>query len=83
MQTLKVNVVELRVQMARANIKPTTLAERAGIHRNTVYNILKSKSADLDCIGTLTYTLNQFLQEADYAPIGPFGLLMEADKEPA
>ncbi len=79
MQTLKVNVTELRVGMARANIKPGILADRAGIHRNTIYNILKSKSADLDCIGVLTFTLSQFLQEAGYPPIGPFSLLMVYD----
>lgn len=78
MQTLKVNTEVLRVEMARANIGSSELAARAGVHRNTIANILKSEQADLASIGVVTCALNQALREGDYQEIGPFGLLMEA-----
>lgn len=78
MQTLKVNTEVLRVEMARANIGPGELAVRARVHRNTITNILKSETADLQSLGSITYALNDALRDGGYAEIGPYGLLMTA-----
>lgn len=79
MQTLQVNVPELRAQMGRANIKATDLAIRAGVHRNTINNILRRRGGDLESVGRITSALNAVLREEGFAEIGPFGLLEQAD----
>lgn len=78
MQTLKVNVEVMRVEMARAGLRAGDLAERANVHRNTIHNILNSETAGLESIGQITHALNQSLREGGYREIGPFGLLMES-----
>ena len=41
MQTLRVDTETMRVEMARAEIGPSALAERAGVHRNCISRILQ------------------------------------------
>ena len=75
MQTLTVNTETMRVEMARAKISTTLLAQQAGVHRNCINRILRTGTADLNSIGTITWALNNLLQKAGYTEIGPFGLL--------
>lgn len=88
MKTLKVNVVELRVQMARANIKVVDLAAAAGVHPNTINKVLRTEIADLRTVGAVTFALNDALSAGGFPEMSPFGLLMpteeaEPEREPA
>lgn len=75
MPTLKVDVVELRALMGRANVTQTKLAELANVHRNTIIKIMRNETADLETIGALANGLNTALAEAGQPEIGPFDLL--------
>lgn len=83
MQTLRVDTETMRVEMARAEIGPSALAERAGVHRNCISRILRTGAADLDSIGAITFALNETLRGAGYAEIGPYGLLTPTEVEAA
>lgn len=75
MPKLKVDALELRAQMGRANITQNQLAELAEIHRNTVTKILKNETADLETIAALAYGLNIALAEVGQPTISPFDIL--------
>jgi transcriptional regulator with XRE-family HTH domain len=53
MPKLKVDVIELRAQMGRANVTQTQLAELSGVHRNTIAKVLKNETADLETVAAL------------------------------
>lgn len=72
---LKVDVVELRGQMGRANLSQAQLAELADVHRNTISKIMRNETADLETIAALTSGLNSALRELSQPMIGPFDLL--------
>lgn len=75
MPTLKVDVVELRALMGRANVSQAQLAELANVHRNTISKIMRNETADLETIGALANGLNKALASAGQPEIGPFDLL--------
>lgn len=75
MPTLKVDVVELRALMGRANVSQAQLAELANVHRNTISKIIRNETADLETIGALANGLNMALAAAGQPEIGPFDLL--------
>lgn len=88
MRTLEVDVVELRVQMARANISVVDLAKAAGIHRNTLARIQRNETTELGTIGAVTFALNDALRAGGFPEMSPFGLLKptaeaEPEREPA
>jgi len=75
MPELKIDVPELRAQMGRANVTRVRLAGLAGVHENTVGNILKNRTADLDTVAALTNGLNIALRAEGQKEIGPYDLL--------
>lgn len=75
MPTLKVDVVELRSLMGRANVSQAQLAELANVHRNTVSKVMRNETADLETIGALANGLNKALAVLEQPEIGPFDLL--------
>lgn len=75
MPELKVDVIELRALMGRANVSQARLAELANIHRNTVGKVLRNETADLETIAALTHGLNKALRQLAQPEIGPFDLL--------
>lgn len=75
MPTLKVDVVELRSLMGRANVSQAQLAELANVHRNTVSKVMRNETADLETIGALANGLNKALAALEQPEIGPFDLL--------
>lgn len=72
---LKVDVVELRSLLGRANISQAQLADLAAVHRNTITKVMKNETADLDTVASLANGLNMALDEAGQPQIGPFDLL--------
>lgn len=75
MPTLKVDVVELRSLMGRANISQAQLAELASVHRNTITKVMRNQTADLETVAALANGLNTALRAAGEPEIGPFDLL--------
>lgn len=75
MPELKVDVVELRALMGRANISQAQLADLAKVHRNTISKVIRNATADLETIAALTHGLNGALKKVDQPEIGPFDLL--------
>ena len=73
---LKIDVPEMRAQMGRANVTQIRLSELAGVHFNTVGNVLRSNTADLDTVAALTNGLNIALRAEGQQEIGPYGLLI-------
>jgi transcriptional regulator with XRE-family HTH domain len=75
MPELKVDVVEMRGLMGRADISQAQLAELSNVHRNTVNKVLRNATADLETVAALTHGLNKALRKAGQPEVGPFDLL--------
>lgn len=75
MPELKVDVIELRALMGRANISQAQLARLASVHRNTISKVLRNETSDLETVAALTHGLNKALREEGQPEIGPFDLL--------
>lgn len=72
---LKVDVVELRSLLGRANISQAQLAELANVHRNTITKVMRNETANLDTVAALANGLNMALGDAGQPEISPFDLL--------
>ena len=74
---LNVDIYEMLANMGRAKISQRSLAERTGLHPNTISNVLHGRtSPTLEMLGAIVKGLNEALEEERQPAVSPFDLMI-------